>query len=734
MEIDRRTLIAAAATIGAGLSASEAAGAGTADGREREPMRWVQICATEDDPGRYDPQFWLDFLRRTHTQGVCLSAGGVTAFYPTKVPFHYRSPYLGEGDMFGELAKACAAMGIRVLARVDPHAMRADALAAHPEWVARDADGRPKQHPTDPELFLTCPNGAVTFEWMPAILREIVAEYPVDGVFGNRWAGGAGMCHCATCTGSFRKASGFAVPAALSDARDPAVRAYLRWDDEQRYAQIALWNEVVRAVRPTAFFTPGTWGRLDPAHMRGTIRSLYADRQGRNVRDPIWVNGRSAKETQCMMPDRPISGIFAVGATSTGYRHVDSRQSDAEIATYLHDGLAHGFRPWMTKFKAEVFDRRWVPLVERAYGWHAQHEDYFRNVENLANVAMLRSVQTNTYYAPGALSDGSASGSANTARSNHRTDEPATGFYQALLEARIPFAFVDERRLDAAALAPYRVIVLPNIAALSDAQAAQLRDYVARGGAIVATHETSLYNEWGERRANFALADLFGCDFTGAIEERVQNGYLIVNGPHPLTHGFDDTPRIMGGTRRVQVAARAGSPPAPLTIAPRYPDLPMEKAFPRSRDSAAPAVFARRYGKGHVVYFPENIDASFWQCSSGDHLSLLRNAVDWTLNRDVPLTVRGPGMIDISYWRQAQSVAAHIVNLSSPMAMGGGYIREITPIGPQDVTLRLPAGAKVKRVRLLESDAEVAARVDANFLSVHVPGVRLHEVVAVDLA
>ena len=76
----------------------------------------------------------------------------------------------------------------------------ADALAAHPEWVARSADGAPKRHPTAPDLYLTCPNGAVTFEWMPKVLKEIVTSYPVDGVFGNRWAGSAGICHCDVCT------------------------------------------------------------------------------------------------------------------------------------------------------------------------------------------------------------------------------------------------------------------------------------------------------------------------------------------------------------------------------------------------------------------------------------------------------------------------------------------------------------------------------------------------------
>lgn len=734
--VDRRVFIGAAATLGLGAQALAKAGTRAAgqgrQGWEWGPMRWVQICATEDDPARYDKDFWLDFLKRTRTEGVCLSAGGVTAFYPTKVPYHYRSPYLGTRDMFGELVHACKGMGIRVLGRIDPHAVRADALAAHPEWIARNVDGTAKRHPTDPDLFLTCPNGPVTFDWVPQILREVAGTYPVDGIFGNRWAGGAGLCHCDVCKTEFRQASGHAVPTSLGNPKDPAVRAYLNWDDEKRYSQLQHWNAAVQAVNLDAFFTPGTWGRLNPDRLRNTIRSIYADRQGRSARDPIWVNGRSAKETYCLMPDRPMSGIFAVGATSTGFRHVDSVQSRAEVATYLHDGLAHGFRPWMTKFKAEVFDKRWVPTIEKAYAWHAANETYFRNTDNLARVAMLRSVQTATYYTPGALSDGSASGSADTTKSHSRPEEPANGFYQALLESRVPFGFVDERQLQPAVIDRHNVIVLANIAAMSDGQAAQLRDYVARGGAIVATFETSLYDEWGERRTNFALADLFGCDFAGKVEERVQNAYMSVHGPDPLTRGFDDTPRIISGTKLVHVTPRAGLGRAALTMVPHYPDLPMEKAYGDVRQSDTPAVYARTFGKGRVVYFPSNVDGTFWDCSSPDHLALLRNAVAWCAGEEQPMQVTGPGLVDVSYWRQAGSVAAHLVNLTNPMAMGG-YIREIVPAGPYQVRIRLPERAAVARVKLLEAGREVAAKRDGDWLTVDVPGITLHEVVAVDL-
>ena len=36
----------------------------------------------------------------------------------------------------------CRSMGMHVVARTDPHAVRDEVRAAHPDWIARDADGR----------------------------------------------------------------------------------------------------------------------------------------------------------------------------------------------------------------------------------------------------------------------------------------------------------------------------------------------------------------------------------------------------------------------------------------------------------------------------------------------------------------------------------------------------------------------------------------------------------------
>jgi hypothetical protein len=75
---------------------------------------------------------------------------------------------------------------------------------------------------------------------------------------------------------------------------------------------------------------------------------------------------------------------------------------------------------------------------------------------------------------------------------------------------------------------------------LSEEQCKQIRDFVEQGGGLVATYETSLYDEWGVRRKDFGLSSLFGASYAGKVEENMLNSYLTLekdpatNGYHPL--------------------------------------------------------------------------------------------------------------------------------------------------------------------------------------------------------
>src|ERR1700678_2739162 len=86
------------------------------------PLRWFQLTLVEDDPAHFDLAFWLETFQRTRSEGVCLSGGGCVAYYPTEIPFHHRSAWLGDRDMLGELVSGCRQIGMSVLVRTDPHA------------------------------------------------------------------------------------------------------------------------------------------------------------------------------------------------------------------------------------------------------------------------------------------------------------------------------------------------------------------------------------------------------------------------------------------------------------------------------------------------------------------------------------------------------------------------------------------------------------------------------------
>jgi len=292
---------------------------------------------------------------------------------------------------------------------------------------------------------------------------------------------------------------------------------------------------------------------------------------------------------------------------------------------------------------------------------------------------------------------------------------------------------VHDGLLDGNRIDRFKLLILPNIAALSEAQCGQLRDYVKRGGSLLATHETSLYDEWGVRRKDFGLGDLFGVEFKTPVEGPMQNSYLRLEHTtrHPLLAGLEDAPRIINGVYRLGVSAREKFPPPPITFIPSYPDLPMEKVYPRVEKTDIPEVYPREIGRSRIVYFPWDIDRVFWEVMCLDHGRLLRNAVEWATNEEKPATVTGPGVVDVTVWKQTDSMTVHLINLTNPM-MRKGPLRELIPLPEQKVRVRLPEGKRARKVQLLAAGTTPRVQESAGGISLTVPSVLDHEVIAID--
>ncbi len=690
------------------------------------PMRWAQVAFVEDDPGNYSRQFWLDYLSRLHVDAVCLSAGGCVAFYPTKIPLHYRSRWLGDRDTFGDLVKGCRELGMNVIGRTDPHGVHQDVYDAHPDWIMVDATGKKVRHWSDPDFWVTCPLGPYNFEFMTRVTEEIVTLYSVDGIFSNRWAG-SGMCYCEHCQQNFREFAHLDLPR-TRDPQNPARREYILWRQGRLFELWRLWDARIKAINPNAAYIANAGGgalsELDMTVVGQLAPTLFADRQARHGLAPPWENGKNGKEYRATLGRKAIAGIFSVGLEDE-YRWKDSVQNGAEIRLWVADGLAQGLRPWFTKFNAKPIDKRWMPVVEEIYKWHYASEKYLRNIDPVASVGLVYSQQTATFYGG--------------EKAHAKVEDPALGLYQALVEARIPFEMVHDRLLGPEHLGSFRTLILPNIAALSSKQCDQLEAFVTRGGSIVATYETSLYDEWGVQRKDFGLASLFGASFTGKTEGPMLNSYLTLEKDpatgrfHPLLTGFEDATRIINGVNRVRVASTdaPGAVASPLTVVPSYPDLPMEEVFPRPAKTVEPGVYLREVGRGRVVYFPWDIDRTFWEVLDVDHGKLLRNAVLWANREPQPVTVEGAGLLDLSVWTQKDSMTVHLVNLSNPMMMKGP-VREILPVGQQRVRVRVPEGKRIQKAHLLVAKSEVPHRERDGFVELTVPSIAVHEVVALD--
>jgi hypothetical protein len=138
----------------------------------------------------------------------------------------------------------------------------------------------------------------------------------------------------------------------------------------------------------------------------------------------------------------------------------------------------------------------------------------------------------------------------------------------------------------------------------------------------------------------------------------------------------------------------------------------------------------REMPKGRVAYFPGDIDRTFWEVLDPDHGRLIANVTRWALNEPEVVSVDGPGVLDINAWQNEDSLSVHLVNLTNPMMMKGP-IRELYPVGEQRVQLRLPPGHTTKDVRLLVSKADPKQEIADGLLTLTIPSIKDHEVVAV---
>jgi len=380
------------------------------------------------------------------------------------------------------------------------------------------------------------------------------------------------------------------------------------------------------------------------------------------------------------------------------------------------------------------------------FRWHKANEEFLINRKPIATVGVVWSQQNMDFYGRD--------------ETELMVELPWHGITQSLIRARIPYLPVHADHIDREAK-NLSLLVLPNLGLMTDSQVASVKRFVEGGGGLLATGESSLYNEWGDRRSDFALGDLFGAhledqqsgDSVASFRKRVGETYHTylrltpelrrnVDGPqtgleppvsgvrHPVLKGFDETDILSFGGILEPLRTDPGTEVL-MTFIPQFPIYPPETAWMREPKTNIPGLILNTSsGGGRIAYLPADLDRQFGRYNLPDHGNLLANLIRCATKDEIPLAVECAGLIDCNLYQQPGRLILHLVNLTS----AGTWrqpVDEYIPIGPVKVRVKLPEDVRGRNVQLLVSDQKISGKMEKGWGHFIVSSILDHEVVVI---
>ena len=417
----------------------------------------------------------------------------------------------------------------------------------HPDWVQVGIDGTPnvfygsQEDWVEPgtESAWMSPNTAYR-DYFLARIRKL-AQTAIDGVWvdvpvyldtGTAWAGAEPAARDAFRQWSMARGlgggSGLPVPTEI-DPDDPAFRAWMWW----RHENLADFLEDIRRTAHDANpdfmviiedfpmdYMDGAGAGLDGTLRRSGdhfIRAWEIDSVS-NTRGMQWatIEDFSSKiamykwAAACERENPPWSFVYGSRPQDAGLvmaAAVATRNMPFEAKT-----------PEMTESVGSAFRTRW-------FGFIRDHEGALLRSRRMAQVGVWFSSATRDYldYSLGGRygmyieqeppvpdSEWWSRGSTDSATFNPHLGG-WRGAAHALSQLHIPFKPITDPGDPARSLREVKLLWLPSVVAMSDESAQIIRDFVARGGVVVATGRVpGTLDALGRPRPESALGDVFG--------------------------------------------------------------------------------------------------------------------------------------------------------------------------------------------------------------------------------
>jgi hypothetical protein len=584
-----------------------------------EPVRLVQTNLLEGD-AVLDAKKHLEQIAEFPANVLLFNLGGIVAFYPTALDFHYPSVHLPPGrDLFGEVLREARARGVRVVGRFDLSRTQKTVYDAHPEWFFKSVRGEPAIYNG---LYSTCINGGYYRDHAMKILTEALERYEVDGLFFNMfgnpshdYSGNAlGPCQCEACEERFSDRYGRSLP----DFADSDYQEFMFTSSREVAAAIA---ELIRRKRPRAAFLTYIQQHTD------VIMSESNTAVGRPL--PLWPYSASDNVNRARNSE-PSKMAINLCMSFIDYPWRFATVPQAEIQLRLYQAMAHGAGPAIAMLsRPEQEDRQAVMAARPVFNWHAEHEDLYVGQENRARVLLLGS-RLQSYR----------------------------GYFRLLSEQHIPFAVSDNMRWLEDPARSYDLVVAPQAAS------EMLEAWVRRGGRLLVSGVEP--PAWLELRVD--------------SKKPHTQGYWRVQ-DHSLFPSLRDTNVIMLDGEYVELKPFADPL---LTLIPPAMFGPPEKVWADKVETDIPGLWIGDHGKGKVAYVPWDVAGLYYRHSSQAHAGLMTDLIDLLLPRGRQLKTDAHPLVEITVMEQPhrKRTLVHFVNLSGhsgtgyfpPLPMGGIHV------------------------------------------------------------
>ncbi len=567
-----------------------------------EPIRLVQTNLRETDAA-LDPRRHIQQVADFGANALLFNLGGIVAFYPTRVDYHYPSAYLPKGrDLFGEVLQEAHRKGIRVIGRFDLSKAHKPVFDAHPEWFFKRRDGQPAIYNG---LYSTCINGGYYRDHAPKILTEALERYEVDGLFFNMFGNPSsdysgnplGPCQCEACRSRFQTLYGRPLPADADDT-------YRRFMTQSALEVAETLAQLIHRKRPKAAFLTYIQSHTDG------IMSESNTAVNRPL--PLWLYSASDNVDRARNSE-PAKMAFNLCMSFIDYPWRFAPVPAGEIRLRLYQNMAHGAGPAFTVLGTlDQEDMSAVAAARPIFKWHAEHEDLYVHQENAARVLLLGGRQA-----------------------SYR------GFFRLLSEQHIPFAVSDNLMWLEDKSRRFDLVIAP------DGSSAGLEAYVREGGRLLVAGTTP---------------PPFGVKTESSTPHEKVQGYWRIR-DHSLFPSLAHTNLLFFDGEYVELEHEAT--PA-LTLIPPAMFGPPEKVWADKRETNIPGLAVTKHGNGEVVYVPWDVGLLYYRHSSPAHAGFMADLIDRLLPGGRQLRTDAHPLVEITVMRQPDKrrTLVHFVNLS----------------------------------------------------------------------